>query len=102
MWLIGRLAPEFKTIADLRRDHGKAIRQVCQQFVLQCRKLDLFSQSIIAIDGSKFKAVNNRDRNFTAGKLRARMAQIEESIERYLAAMDTADRTQSDVAEAKS
>ena len=82
--------------------HGKAIRQVCQQFVLQCRKLDLFSQSIIAIDGSKFKAVNNRDRNFTAGKLRARMAQIEESIERYLAAMATADRTQSDVAEAKS
>src|SRR5215831_13196704 len=102
MWLIGRLAPDFKTIADFRRDNGKAIRQVCQQFVLQCRKLDLFSQSIIAIDGSKFKAVNNRDRNFTAGKLRARMAQIEESIERYLAAMDTADRTQSDVAEAKS
>src|SRR5215831_13151203 len=102
MWLIGRLAPDFKTIADFRRDNGKAIRQVCQQFVLQCRKLDLFSQSIIAIDGSKFKAVNNRDRNFTAGKLRARMAQIEESIERYLAAMATADRTQSDVAEAKS
>jgi transposase len=102
MWLIGRLAPDFKTIADFRRDNGKAIRKVCGQFVLLCRKLDLFSQSIIAIDGSKFKAVNNRDRNFTAGKLRARMAQIEESIERYLAAMDTADRTQSDVAEAKS
>jgi transposase len=102
MWLIGRLAPDFKTIADFRRDNGKAIRKVCQQFVLLCRKLDLFSQSIIAIDGSKFKAVNNRDRNFTAGKLKARMAQIEESIERYLAAMDTADRTQSDVAEAKS
>ena len=102
MWLIGRLAPDFKTIADFRRDNGKAIRKVCQQFVLLCRKLDLFSQSIIAIDGSKFKAVNNRDRNFTAGKLQARMTQIEESIERYLAAMDTADRTQSDVAEAKS
>ena len=102
MWLLGRLAPDFKTIADFRRDNGKAIRKVCQQFVLLCRKLDLFSQSIIAIDSSKFKAVNNRDRNFTAGKLRARMAQIEESIERYLAAMDTADRTQSDVAEAKS
>ena len=102
MWLIGRLAPDFKTIADFRRDNGKAIRKVCQQFVLLCRKLDLFSQSIIAIDGSKFKAVNNRDRNFTAGKLRARMAQIEQSIERYLAALDTADRTQSDVAEAKS
>ena len=102
MWLIGRLAPDFKTIADFRRDNGKAMRKVCQQFVLLCRKLDLFSQSIIAIDGSKFKAVNNRDRNFTEGKLKARMAQIEESIERYLAVMDTADRTQSDVAEAKS
>ena len=102
MWLTGRLAPDFKTIADFRRDNGKAIRKVCRQFVLLCRKLDLFSQSIIAIDGSKFKAVNNRDRNFTEGKLKARMAQIEESIERYLAAMDTADRTQSDVAEAKS
>jgi transposase len=101
MWLTGRLAPDFKTIADFRHDNGKAIRRVCQQFVVLCRKLDLFSQSIIAIDGSKFKAVNNRDRNFTAGKLRARMMQIEESIERYLAAMDTADRTQSDVAEAK-
>ena len=101
MWLTGRLAPDFKTIADFRHDNGKAIRRVCQQFVVLCRKLDLFSQSILAIDGSKFKAVNNRDRNFTAGKLRARMMQIEESIERYLAAMDTADRTQSDVAEAK-
>jgi transposase len=66
MWLIGRLAPDFKTIADFRRDNGKAIRKVCQQFILLCRKLDLFSQSIIAIDGSKFKAVNNRDRNFRA------------------------------------
>ena len=101
MWLIGRLAPDFKTIADFRRDNGKAIRKVCQQFVLLCRKLDLFSQSIIAIDGSKFKAVNNRDRNFTEGKLKARMAQVEESIERYLAAMDTADRTQPEFAEAK-
>ena len=101
MWLTGRLAPDFKTIADFRRDNGKAIRKVCQQFVVLCRRLDLFSDSIIAIDGSKFKAVNNRDRNFTAAKLRARMAQIEESIERYLAAMDTADRTQSEFAEAK-
>ncbi len=101
MWLTGRLAPDFKTIADFRRDNGKAIRKVCQQFVLLCRQLDLFSQSIIAIDGSKFKAVNNRDHNFTAGKIRARMVQIEESIERYLAAMDTADRTQSEFAEAK-
>ncbi|HCL3245895.1 TPA: IS1182 family transposase [Pseudomonas aeruginosa] len=101
MWLTGRLAPDFKTIADFRRDNGKAIRNVCRQFVVLCRQLDLFSQSLVAIDGSKFKAVNNRDRNFTHSKLRARMEQIEKSIDRYLAAMDTADRTQSDVAEAK-
>lgn len=101
MWLTGRLAPDFKTIADFRRDNGKAIRNVCRQFVMLCRQLELFSQSLVAIDGSKFKAVNNRDRNFTHGKLRARMEQIEKSIDRYLAAMDTADRTQSDVAEAK-
>jgi transposase len=101
MWLTGRLTPDFKTIADFRRDNGRAIRNVCRQFIVLCRKLDLFSQSIVAIDGSKFKAVNNRDRNFTSGKVRARMEQIEQSIERYLAAMDTADRTQSEVAEAK-
>ena len=101
MWLSGRLTPDFKTIADFRRDNGKAIRQVCRQFIELCRRLDLFSQSIVAIDGSKFRAVNNRDRNFTSAKLRARMEQIEQSIDRYLAAMDTADRTQPDVAEAK-
>ena len=101
MWLSGRLTPDFKTIADFRRDNGKAIRQVCRQFIELCRKLDLFSESIVAIDGSKFKAVNNRDRNFTSAKLRARMEQIEQSIDRYLAAMDTADRIQPDVAEAK-
>ena len=101
MWLAGRLTPDFKTIADFRRDNGIAIRNVCRQFIVLCRQLDLFAQSIIAIDGSKFKAVNNRDRNFTRGKLRARQEQIEQSIERYLAAMDTADRAQPDVAEAK-
>ena len=101
MWLTGRLTPDFKTIADFRRDNGKAIRNVCRQFIVLCRKLDLFSQSNVAIDGAKFKAVNNRDRNFTSGKVRARMEQIEQSIERYLAAMDTAERTQSEVAEAK-
>ncbi len=101
MWLSGRLMPDFKTIADFRRDNGKAIRNVCRQFIELCRRLDLFSQSIVAIDGAKFKAVNNRDRNFTSGKVRARMEQIEQSIDRYLAAMDTADRAQPDVAEAK-
>ena len=101
MWLTSRLRPDFKTIADFRRDSGKAIRNVCRQFIVLCRRLDLFSQSIVAIDGAKFKVVNNRDRNFTSGKVRARMEQIEQSIDRYLAAMDTADRTQSEVAEAK-
>jgi transposase len=78
MWLTGRLAPDFKTIADFRKDNGKAIRSVCRQFVVLCRNLNLFSQSIIAIDGSKFKAVNNRDRSFTQGKVKARMQQIEQ------------------------
>jgi len=84
MWLTGRLAPDFKTIADFRRDNGKAICKVCSQFVLLCRKLNLFSQSIIAIDGSKFKAVNNRDRNFTQHKLEARMqCELSCSIEQF-------------------
>lgn len=101
MWLTERLAPDFKTIADFRRDNGKAIRNVCRQFIVLCRNLDLFADSIIAIDGSKFKAVNNRDRNFTSAKLKARLDQIDESINRYLEAMNTADRTQSEVAEAQ-
>src|SRR6266853_168704 len=77
MWLTGRLAPDFKTIADFRRDNGKAIRSVCRQFVELCQRLDLFSEALVAIDGSKFKAVNNRDRNFTRAKMQRRMAQIE-------------------------
>jgi len=94
MWLTGRLTPDFKTIADFRRDNGKGIRNVCKRFVAVCRQLSLFSQAIVAIDGSKFKAVNNRDKNFTPHKLEQRMKQIDESIERYLHALDTADRTQ--------
>lgn len=101
MWLTGRLSPDFKTIADFRRSNGNAIRNVCRQFIVLCRNLDLFSKSIVAIDGSKFKAVNNRDRNFTSAKVKARLQQIDQSIARYLSAMETADRTQSDVAEAK-
>src|SRR5256885_2900530 len=92
MWLIGRLAPDFKTIADFRKDNGKAIRNVCREFIVLCRRLNLFSEAIVAIDGSKFKAVNNRDKNFTDNKLKKRMAQLEESISRYLAELDRADR----------
>jgi transposase len=92
MWLTGRLAPDFKTIADFRKDNGTAIRQVCREFVLLCRRLDLFSQALVAIDGSKFKAVNNRDRNYTRAKVQRRLEQIEESVARYLAELDSADR----------
>jgi hypothetical protein len=87
-----RLAPDFKTIADFRRDNGEAIRAVCREFVVLCRRLRLFSDGIVAIDGSKFKAVNNRDKNFIDRKLQARMKQLEESIDRYLVELDRADR----------
>jgi transposase len=102
MWLTGRLAPDFKTIADFRRDNGPAIRATCRQFVLLCRELDLFSDAPVVVDGSKFKAVNNRDRNFTPRKLARRIQQVEASIERYLEAMDTADRHEGELARAKS
>ena len=101
MWLTGRLAPDFKTIADFRRDNGNGIRNVCRRFVLLCRELKLFSEAIVAIDSSKFKAVNNRDRNFTPNKIDRRQQQIEESIQRYLDALETADRTQPTEVQAK-
>lgn len=102
MWLTGRLTPDFKTIANFRKDNGKAIRSVCRQFVMLCQQFGLFSEALVAIDGSKFKAVNNRDRNFTSAKLQRRMEEIESSINRYLAALDTADRQEPAVAQAKS
>ena len=92
MWLTGRLMPDFKTIANFRKNNSKAIRGVCRQFVLLCQQLGLFGENLVAIDGSKFKAVNNRDRNFTSAKLKRRMEEIESSINRYLAALDSADR----------
>src|SRR6188474_501626 len=92
MWLTGRLAPDHKTIADFRKDNGRAIRQVCARFVALCRTIGLLTQASVAIDGSKFKAVNNRDKNFTRAKMERRMAQIEESVARYLQQLDTADR----------
>ena len=94
MWLTRRLAPDFKTIADFRRDNGPGIRGVCRRFVELCSSLKLFSQAAVAIDGSKFKAVNSRDRNFTPAKVEARKRQIEESIQRYLDVLEKADRTQ--------
>jgi len=92
MWLTGNLTPDFKTIADFRKENGDAIRQTCRQFVLLCQQLDMFEGGEVAIDGSKFKAVNNRDKNFTERKLQARIQQVEESIARYLEELDRADR----------
>ena len=101
VWLTGRLMPDFKTIADFRKDNGEAIRKVCREFVVLCRRLELFSEASVAIDGSKFKAVNTRDRNFTQAKMRRRLAQIDESIARYLSQLDSADRQGEAVPEAK-
>ena len=91
MWLAGRLVPDHKTIADFRKDNGPAIRKVCAQFVAVCREIGLLTKASVAIDGSKFKAVNNRDKNFTRAKMERRLAQIEESVARYLSQLDTAD-----------
>src|SRR6202046_4153183 len=102
MWLTGRLAPDFKTIADFRKDNGPAIRATCRRFVDLCRKLELFTHALAAIDGSKFKAVNARDKNYTQAKLKKRMDQVEASIARYMAAMETADRQEGELAQAKS
>src|SRR5262252_5558923 len=91
MWLLGRLVPDHKTIADFRKDNGPAIRKVCAQFVALCRTMGLLDGDAVVIDGSKFKAVNNRDKNFTPAKMERRLAQIEESVARYLSQLDTAD-----------
>lgn len=92
MWLTNRLTPDFKTIAEFRKDNGTAIRNVCRQFVLLCQQLDMFEGGEVAIDGSKFKAVNNRDKNYTQHKLKARIEQVEESINRYMEELERADR----------
>jgi transposase len=91
MWLTGRLTPDHKTIADFRKDSGPAIKQVCVQFIELCRLMGLLTTASVAIDGSKFKAVNTRDKNFTRGKVERRRAQLEKSVARYLAQLDTAD-----------
>jgi transposase len=99
MWLTGKLAPDFKTIADFRRDNGGGIQSVCRQFIVLCRELGLIAGGTVAVDGSRFKAVNTRDRNYTPGAVRRRIEQIEASIERYLEMLDTADRQEDDLAE---
>jgi transposase len=99
MWLTGKLAPDFKTIADFRREHGLAIQAACRRFVLLCRQLGLVAGGTVAVDGSRFRAVNARDRNFTPVTIRRRMEQVDASIARYLGMLDTADRQEGDVAE---
>lgn len=100
MWLTGRLMPDFKTIADFRKDNGKAIQGVCREFVMLCRNLSLFAGSMVAIDGSKFKAVNARDKNFTRAKMKRRMDDIDKSIDEYMRQLDTADRQEEPVRKA--
>src|SRR5271155_5610599 len=101
MWLTGRLAPDHKTIANFRRDNGLAIQAACAHFVVLCREIGLFTQAVAAVDGSKFKAVNSRDRNFTATKLKKRMEQVAANIADYLQDLDAADRHEGELAEAK-
>lgn len=96
MWLLGKLAPDFKTIADFRRDNGQAIRAACREFTLLCRELELFGGELVAIDGSKFKAVNSRERNFTSRRLTNKIQRIEDKIERYLQELDEADGQEPD------
>lgn len=102
MWLTGRLAPDHKTIADFRKDNGPAIQAACAQFVVLCRQIGLFGAALVAIDGSKFKAVNTRDKNFTANKLKKRLEQVAEHIAGFLSDLDTADRQEGEAVEARS
>jgi transposase len=101
MWLTGRLTPDFKTIADFRKDNGKAIRSVCREFVVLCRQLNLFTDAMVALDGSKFKAVNNQNKNFSRAKMKRRLAQIEKSLNRYFAELDSVDREETAMADVK-
>src|ERR1700704_1594184 len=96
LWLLGKLSPDFKTIADFRRDNLKALKQVCREFTLLCRKLKLFGGELVAIDGSKFKAVNNRRRNFNEGRLTKAIKALEEKIDGYLGSLDAADAAEPD------
>ena len=101
VWLTGRLMPDFKTIADFRKDNGPAIRKVCTRFIELCREMRLFTDAVVAIDGSKFKAVNNRDRNFTPQKIKSRMEHLEKAVKQYLDDLDRADREPSSIPEAR-
>jgi transposase len=99
IWLTGRLMPCFKSIAAFRKDNRQAIRRVCLEFVGLCRELELFSATLVAIDGSKFKAVNSRDKNFTRRSVKLRIKKTQANIDRYLAKLDAADKEEPEIAE---
>ncbi len=99
IWLTGRLMPSFKTIADFRKDNRQAIRRVCVEFVGVCRELELFSATLVAIDGSKFKAVNSRDKNFTRKSVKRRLERTQANIDRYLAKLDAVDKEEPEIPE---
>jgi transposase len=94
MWLLGKLRPDFKTIADFRRDNLAAIKRVCREFTLMCKKLELFGGELVAIDGSKFKAVNNRRRNFNERRLTQAIKALDEKISTYLDSLEQQDRAE--------
>lgn len=96
LWLLGKLAPDFKTIADFRRDNLKPLKAVHRQFILLCRKLNLFGGELLAIDGSKFRAVNSRDNNFSADKLKELIAHADVRLAEYFKTLDEADAAQPD------
>ena len=99
IWLTGRLMPVFKTIAGFRKENRQAIRKVCLSFVELCRELELFSAKLVAIDGSKFKAVNSRDKNFTRKSVKRRMKKTQANIDRYLAKLDAVDEDEPELRE---
>ena len=99
IWLTGRLMPCFKSIAAFRKDNRQAIRRVCLEFVGVCRELQLFSATLVAIDGSKFKAVNSRDKNFTRKSVKLRIKKTQANIDRYLAKLDAVDKEEPEIAE---
>ncbi len=94
MWLLGRLAPDFKIIADLRKDNGKGIKNTCKSFIGLCRQLNMFTDAIVAIDGSKFKAVNSKENNYTPKKVQFHITRVEKHIEKYLKQLDAADKAE--------
>ena len=91
IWLLGKLTPDFKTVADFRKDNLKPLKAVARQFTLLCRKLELFGGELLAIDGSKFRAVNARDQNFNAGKIQELLAHTEARLAEYFKQLDQAD-----------